>query len=113
MLPVVVINPELRSVLAPRFMSVLGMVAMLHLLLDTMYAERCSTSRLCATFFQAALLGFVPEMLEVGAGRKRPWGAHDEPSFLSQGEALALRPASASCGQEVRLCRVDQSERVG
>jgi hypothetical protein len=48
------------------------------------------------------LLGFVAEMLEVGAGRKRL--SHDEPSFLSQGKALALRPASASFGQEVRLC---------
>ncbi len=51
------------------------------------------------------LLGFVPEMLEVGAGGKLVRRAHDEPSFLSQGEALASCPASASCGQEVRLRR--------
>jgi len=48
------------------------------------------------------LLGLVAEVLEVGAERKRL--SHDEPSFLSQGKALALRPASASFGQEVRLC---------
>ena len=49
-----------------------------------------------------SLFGFVAEMLEVGAMGKRR--AHDEPSFPSQGKALAVCPASASLGQEVRLC---------
>jgi hypothetical protein len=56
---VVAINPELRSVLALRFMSVLGVIATLHLVLDTLAAEPWTPGRVLAVLLQAALLGFV------------------------------------------------------
>jgi hypothetical protein len=58
LLPAVALNPQLRSVLALRFMSVLSMVAALHLALDVVL-PRPGALRWLTLFAQAALLFFT------------------------------------------------------
>ncbi len=58
LLPVVALNPNLKSVLALRFMSVLGMVAALHLALDVVLPRNTRWAWLL-TVVQAAILMFT------------------------------------------------------
>jgi hypothetical protein len=50
------INPQLRSFLSLRFLSVLGMAATLHLALEVWYAERLTVWRACGILLQVVLL---------------------------------------------------------
>lgn len=58
-LPVVAINPQLRSVLALRFMSLWGVVATLHLILEIRSEEPPRPARCLAVVLQAAMVIFV------------------------------------------------------
>lgn len=58
-LPIVVVNPQLVSVLALRFMSVLGVVATLHLVLETRADEPMGLARWAGMLGQTAILIFV------------------------------------------------------
>lgn len=58
-LPVIAINPQLRSVLALRFMSLWGVVATLHLVLETRSGESLWPVRWLGVAYQTAMILFV------------------------------------------------------
>ena len=55
-LPIVALNPQLKSVVMTRFMSVLGMVATLHLILETVSQSRRGAARFAALVMQTVIL---------------------------------------------------------
>jgi hypothetical protein len=62
LLPCVAANPQLKSVLAPRFLCVLGFVPTLHLLLEVLLGKPLSAFRALGVGIQSFLLVFVYHM---------------------------------------------------